>query len=181
MKIESRKCINIRKIVEYLGTDVATTLLQIHAVTRLDTTSLLNFVGKIKVLKNFLNRKEKLRLLNTIDASCKVSERSVKDIEKLLKLFATLKKKKKVLTKTSVWLCKQTRTKTSQSLPPHKKSMVQATKLIFCEVYYWLRVDETIINGIFLQDHGLIVDNQNEEVWPFMVHWICFNFKFAFP
>ena len=102
MKIESRKCINIRKIVEYLGTEVATTLLQIHAVTRLDTTSLLNFVGKIKVLKNFLNRKEKLRLLNTIDASCKVSERSVKDIEKLLKLFATLKKKKKVLTKTSV-------------------------------------------------------------------------------
>ena len=48
--------------------------------------------------------------------------------------------------------------------------MVQATKLVFCEVYYWLRVDETIINGIFLQDHGLIVDNQNEEVCPFMVH-----------
>ena len=170
MKIESRKCINIKKIVEYLGTDVATTLLQIHAVTRFDTTSFLNFVGKIKVLKNFLNRKEKLRLLNTIDASCKVSERSVKDIEKLLKLFATLKKKEKVLTKTSVRLYKQTKTKTSQSLPPDKKSMVQATKPILCEIYYWLRVDETIINDIFLQDHGLIVDNQNEEVRPFMVN-----------
>ena len=87
-----------------------------------------------------------------------------------MKLFATLKKKKKVLTKTSVRLYKQTKTKTSQSLPPDKKSMVQATKPILCEIYYWLRVDETIINDIFLQDHGLIVDNQNEEVRPFMVN-----------
>ena len=39
MKIESRKCINIRKIVEYLGIDVATKLPQIHAVTRRDTIS----------------------------------------------------------------------------------------------------------------------------------------------
>ena len=39
MKIESRKCINIRKIVEYLEIDVATKLSQIHAVTRRDTIS----------------------------------------------------------------------------------------------------------------------------------------------
>ena len=52
MKIESRKCNNIRKIVEYLGTDVATKLTQIHAVTACNTTSFLHSVGKIKVLKS---------------------------------------------------------------------------------------------------------------------------------
>ena len=52
MKNESRKCIYVRKIVEYLGTDVGTKLSQIHPVTRCDTTSFLNGVGKIKVLKS---------------------------------------------------------------------------------------------------------------------------------
>ena len=33
LKIESKNFINIRKIVEYLGTDVATKLPQIHATT----------------------------------------------------------------------------------------------------------------------------------------------------
>ena len=51
MKIESRKCINIRKIVEYLATEVATKLLQIHVVTACDTT-FLHSVAKIKVLKS---------------------------------------------------------------------------------------------------------------------------------
>ena len=52
MKNESRKCIYVRKIVEYLGIDVGTKLPQIHAVTHCDTTSFLNGVGKIKVLKS---------------------------------------------------------------------------------------------------------------------------------
>ena len=72
------------------------------------------------------------------------------------------------------------KTKTSQSLPPDEKSMLQAIKRVHCEVYYWSRVDEAIINDTFLQDHGLIVGNQNEEVRPIMVHWYFFNFMFAF-
>ena len=52
MKIESRKCINIRKIVEYLSTDAATKIPQIHAVPGCDTTSFLHSVAKIKVLKS---------------------------------------------------------------------------------------------------------------------------------
>ena len=51
MKIESRKCINIRKIVEYLATEVATKVLQVHVVTACDTT-FLQSVAKIKVLKS---------------------------------------------------------------------------------------------------------------------------------
>ena len=52
MKIESRKNINIRKIVEYLGTNLAANVPQIYAVTGFDTTSFLHVVGKIKVPKN---------------------------------------------------------------------------------------------------------------------------------
>ena len=62
MKIESRKSINVRKIVEYFGIDNAANLPQIHAVTWFDTTSFLHVVGKIKVLKKCINGKEKLRL-----------------------------------------------------------------------------------------------------------------------
>ena len=68
MNIESSKFINIRKIVECLGNDVATKLPQIHAATGLDTTSFLHVAGKMKVLKKCLNGKEKLRRLNIIGA-----------------------------------------------------------------------------------------------------------------
>ena len=44
--------------------------------------------------------------------------------------------------------------------------MLHAIKRIHHEVYYWSRLDEGIINGLLLQDHGLIVGNQNEEVRP---------------
>ena len=37
---------------------------------------------KIKVLKKYFNGKEKLRLLKTIGISCKVSDTTVKDVEK---------------------------------------------------------------------------------------------------
>ena len=58
MKIENRKCINIREIVEYLSTEVAAKLPQIHAVTGYDTTSFLHSVAKINVLKSaFMEKK----------------------------------------------------------------------------------------------------------------------------
>ena len=64
MKTESRKCIKISKIVEYLGTeylgtDVTRQLPKIHTVTGYDTTSSLHVVAKIKVLKKCLNGTKK--------------------------------------------------------------------------------------------------------------------------
>ena len=58
MKIERRKNINIRKIEEYFGTNLAANLPQIYAVTGFDTTSFLHVVGKIKVLKNVSREKK---------------------------------------------------------------------------------------------------------------------------
>ena len=56
MIFESRKCINVRKIVEYLVSDIATKLPQIHAVTGCDTTSFLHTVAKIKAPKSAYSR-----------------------------------------------------------------------------------------------------------------------------
>ena len=84
MKTESNKFINIRKIVEYLGTDVAIKLPQIHSVTGCEITSFLDVVGKVKVLKKCLDGKEKLRLLKATGVSCKVSGTTVKNIEKFI-------------------------------------------------------------------------------------------------
>ena len=61
------------KIVECLGTDVATKISQIHAATGRDKTYM--FLLKLKSL----NGKENLRLLNTIAVSCKVSDTIVED------------------------------------------------------------------------------------------------------
>ena len=123
MKIESNKFINITKIVEYLGTDVAKKLPQILAVTGCDTTSLLHGAGKIKVLKKCLNTKEKLRLLNTIGVSCKVSDTAIKDVEKFIQTVCYSGREEESLTETRVRLYKQMKTKTSQSLPSDEKSM----------------------------------------------------------
>ena len=72
MKIET-KFINISKTVEFLGPDFAAKLHQIHTVTVCDTTSFLQAVGKIKVIKSKSQWKRKaLRLLNTTGVSCKV-------------------------------------------------------------------------------------------------------------
>ena len=73
-----------------------------------------------------------------------------------------LSKKEESLTEVSVPLYKQIKTKTSQSLPPDGKSILQAIKCILSLVYDWSRVDEAIISDIMLQNSGWIVNNDNE-------------------
>ena len=63
--------------------------------------------------------------------------------------------------------------KTSQSLQPDEKSMLQAIKSIHYEVYYFSTADKAIVSDILLQDNFWIVDNENEEVRP-----LCFTGMF---
>ena len=88
MKFESNKFISIREIMEYLGSGVTTKLTQIHAGTGGDTTSFLRVVWVIKVLKKCLTGNEKLRFLNTISVSCKVSDTTAKDVEKFIQTLS---------------------------------------------------------------------------------------------
>ena len=51
-------------------------------------------------------------------------------------------------------------------MSPDEKSMLHAIKLIHYEVYYWSKVDETMISDILLQDNVWIVNNENKEIRP---------------
>ena len=132
---------------------------------------------KVKVLKKRLNRKEKLSLLNTIGVSCNISDTTVKDVQKFIQIVYYPGKEEESLTETRVRLYTQMKTKTSQSLPPGEKSMLQTIKRVQYQVYYSSRVGETIISDILLQDNGWIVDNENEEVRPL---WFTATFLISF-
>ena len=58
------------------------------------------------------------------------------------------------------------KTKTSQSVPPEEKWMLQAIKGVHYQGFYSSRLDETIIRDILLQENGSIVGNENKEVRP---------------
>ena len=101
-------------------------------------------------------------------------------VEKLIQTVCYSGKEEDTVTDTRVRLYKQMNIKTSQSLPPDEKSMLQAIKSIHYEVYYCSTVDEDIVSDIFLQDNVYIVDNKNEEVRPLwftgMFLISCFHF-----
>ena len=75
------------------------------------------------------------------------------------------------------------KTKTSQSLPPDEKLMLQTFKRILYEVYDWSRVVEATISDILLQDNGWIIGYENDEVHPLWLTGMflisCFYFMFS--
>ena len=87
-------------------------------------------------------------------------------VEKFIQTVCCSGKEEDSLTETRVRLYKQMNIKTSQSLPPDEKSMLQTIKSIHYEVYYCSTVHETIVSGILLQDNVWIIVNKNEEVRP---------------
>ena len=101
-------------------------------------------------------------------------------VEKLIQTVCYSGKEEDTVTDTRVRLYKQMNIKTSQSLPPDEKSMLQAIKSIHYEVYYCSTVDEAIVSDILLQDNVWIFGNKNEEVRPLwftgMFLISCFHF-----
>ena len=87
-------------------------------------------------------------------------------VEKFIQTVCYSGKEEDTVTDTSVRLYKQMYMKTSQTLPPDEKSVLQAIKSIRYEVYYCLTENEAIVSDILLQDNVWIVDNKNEEVRP---------------
>ena len=75
------------------------------------------------------------------------------------------------------------KTKTSQSLLPDEKLMLQTFKRILYEVYYWSRVVEATISDILLQDNGWIIGYENDKVHPLWLTGMfltsCLHFMFS--
>ena len=79
-------------------------------------------------------------------------------VEKLIQTVCYSGKEEDTVTDTRVRLYKQMNIKTSQSLPPDQKSMLQAIQSIHYEVYYCSVVNEAIVSDILLQDNVGIVE-----------------------
>ena len=159
MKIESRKYINISKIVEYL---LELTLQQsfLKFMELQGVTQLLFYMvlGKLKFLKM---SKWKRKTQASKGNWCFM----LKSL--FIQTVCYSRKEEDSLTETRVRLYRQMNIKTSQSLPPDEKSMLQAIKSIHhYEIYYCLTVDEAIVRDISLQDNVWIVDKKNEEFRP---------------
>ena len=154
MKIESRKCISLSKITEYFSEltlqQSFLKFMQLQGVTQLLFYMVL---GKLKFLK-MSKWKEKPKLIKATG------------VLKFIETICYSGKEKYGLTETRVRLYKQMNIKTSQSLPPDEKSMLQAIKSIHYEVYCCSTVDEAIVSDILLQDNVWIVENKNEKVCP---------------
>ena len=102
-------------------------------------------------------------------------------VEKFIQNVCYSGKEEDSLTEARVGLYKQMNIKTSQSLRPDKKLMLQAIKSIHYEVYYCSTVYETIVSDILSQDNVWIVDNKHKDVRPLwytgMFLISCFHFN----
>ena len=78
-----------------------------------------------------------------------VSYTIVEDVEKFIQTVCYPGKDEESFTEIRVRLHKQTKTETSQSLPPEEMSMLQAIKCVHYQVFYSSRIDEVIISDIF--------------------------------
>ena len=94
-------------------------------------------------------KKEKLRLLNTIGVSCKVSDTIVEDVEKFIQTVCYPGIEEESFAETRVQVYKQMKTKTSPSLTPEETSM-QTIKYVYYQVLQASRIDEIIISDLFL-------------------------------
>ena len=85
-----------------------------------------------------LNGKEKLRVLNTIGVSCKVSDTAVEDVDIFIQTVCYLGREEESFTETRVQM-KQMKAKTSKSLSPEERSTLQTIK---CVHYNFITCEE---------------------------------------
>ena len=87
-----------------------------------------------------------------------------RDVEKFIQIVSCFGKEEESLTEIRAQMYKQMKTKTSHSLLPDKKSMLQAIKCIHYQAYGLSRVYEVIISDLLLRDNSWIVNNENKDV-----------------
>ena len=64
LKIDHKKYVDVKSIVNHFGRNICLKLPHIHAITGCDTTSFLHGIGKVKVLKKLENNEDMIYLLD---------------------------------------------------------------------------------------------------------------------
>ena len=178
MKIDHNKYINIQKVVQYLGKEIALKLPHVHAITGCDTTSFMFSVGKIKVLKKCMKQIKQLDLLSGFGESSVINHEIIQNVSKFIQTVCYSGFKDENLVETRVRLYRKMKTKTLQTLPPDPKSMEQAILRIQHQLYYWLKFDVKEIHELDKEKYGWFVDKENGTVTPVWFKGINLAFIF---
>ena len=166
MKIDRERYVDIFKVAEYLGCEIASYLPQIHAITGCDTTSFFFGVGKIKVLKKLKKQQNSLHLLRSVGQTDTLSDQDIIDATKFVQTVLYSGKESETLVETRIRLYKAMKTKSSQSIPPDPDSLRQALLRVHYQVYNWLRFDTKMVVYLNFEHFGWKNDAQVEIVTP---------------
>ena len=158
MKYETEKYADIKKVVEYLGNDVAEHLLQLHAITGCDTTSYFYRVGKISVFKKVLNNPSCMSMIENLGCLKELPERDIEDCTNFVQTVMYAGRQNEGYVATRIRLYKQQKKKTSLSLPPDPNSCKYAILRAHHQVFQWLRCGHQNIEFIPLKSNGWKVD-----------------------
>ena len=91
-----------------------------------------------KVFKKCVNSKEKMNLLQDIGLPSTINKKAVDKVSKFIQTMCYSQMEDESVIETKVRIYKQLKTKTPQSKPPDKNSILQAIKRIHYQLYYWL-------------------------------------------
>ena len=104
--------------------------------------------------------------MQNIGVPSTINEKAVDKVSTFMQTMCYSRMEDESVIETKVRIYKQFKTKTSQSKPPDKNSMLQVIKRIHYQLYYWLRSDIAVILETDLSENGwMIVDQNFQPVW----------------
>lgn len=144
MKIEHKKYVNIKTIVNFLGNAVCLKLPHIHTITVCDTTSFFHGVWKVKCFKKIVTNQlysNLLDFLQNLGQSSDISEELQGNVTKFIHQASYIGQIDEILVETRV-LYKKMKTKSSLTLPPDPKSIKQHILRVKFQLFEWLQFNE---------------------------------------
>ena len=173
IKIDHNKYVDIDKVVDYLGEEIATKLPAIHALTVCDTTSSFFGTGKVRLIKKLKKQSSSLTLLEGFGHNRRLSndednedDEVYSNVKKFVQTMIYNGKEDETLVETRVRLYKALKTKSSESIPPDPDSLCQAIYRIYYQLYYWLNFNEQIVDYIPFEEYGWTYNAQTKRVVP---------------
>ena len=168
MNIGNDQYINIKRIVDLVGIDLAVVLPQFHAITGSDTTSFKFNIGKVKVLKKLMKNPEYCHLIKNLGRNEQLAET---DVNKAITFVQTVMyggKQTETYIETRKRLYERSKSKSSSKIPPDPKSLLQDIKRVHLQSYVFLHATERVCNRLDPEYFGWTKDQENGTLIP---HW----------
>ena len=155
MNYNTDKYARIKDIVNYLGDEISSYLLTIHAITGCDTTSAFFNNGKVKALQKIQQKLSFLSLVRNIDVERILDGHTIGCAMDLVRKVVYTGKTKENYIQTRIRLYKSSTPKSTTMIPPDPDSLLQAIKRVHYQVFIWLRSHEENMNSLRYQEFGV--------------------------